>query len=262
MRLLTPRFGKAIKPEDFMLPGKTCLIAWALILMYYTVGRLFLAKASRLLAVRLAQSPDRSFLDIEQSTRFVLAAVVQGVFCIVLLLVVGVHFGQLGFRTVTPPLLLLGAVLGLGEMGLSSLVCYGAMQGVRSVAPASVPSRLEDWLALIRAGWMREIVSAFHTIPLGVSVGAITLYITGEEIIFRSILISVALPLGALAAITSSTLLFAFVQIVHMPSWRSGLFPVVGALFTGSIHGILFVMVPEIWPLVVAHLILFASAVS
>jgi hypothetical protein len=82
-----------------------------------------------------------------------------------------------------------------------------------------------------------------------------------EEIIFRSVLVSAALPLGRVAAVATSTLFFSLVQTLHMPSWRSGFFPVIGALVTGTIHGTLFVLVPEIWPLIMAHVILFVAGV-
>jgi hypothetical protein len=106
---------------------------------------------------------------------------------------------------------------------------------------------------------MREIKSTINSVPGVVSGGVITLYIAGEEIIFRSVLVGMALPLGRAAAVATSTVFFSLIQTLHMPSWRSGVFPVVGALITGMIHGTPFLLVPEIWPLIVAHLTLFVA---
>jgi len=242
-----------------MLGGNTYLIIWPLVVFYYAYGPGSLFKLSRIVAHRVPWTTKHPFLDVEHSIRCILVSLLQLGFCIVLIAISGASLSQLGFRTFRPGLLVFGMVLGLGEMGLSSFLCFVAMRAIRALAPANVPQKDDDWLALLQAGWVRQIKKMFQIAPPMVAGSTIILYIAVEEIIFRSVLISAALSLGPVASVATSTVFFALIQTFHMPSWRSGLFPVIGALVVGPIHGTLFFQTQEIWPLIGAHVTMFLA---
>ena len=85
-----------------------------------------------------------------------------------------------------------------------------------------------------------------------------------QELIFRGLLIPAFLDegLGGTASVASSGLLFVGVQALAMPSRRAALFPMVGAAVVGVVHGILFLHVPDVIPLAVAHVAFFSAAMS
>ncbi|WP_433468098.1 CPBP family glutamic-type intramembrane protease [Spirillospora sp. CA-128828] len=81
-----------------------------------------------------------------------------------------------------------------------------------------------------------------------------------EELVFRGVIVGSSSHLGEGAACVLSVALFATVQVFYTPGWRTAMFPVIGALITGVVHGILFLPAPNIWPLIVAHCVYFFSA--
>lgn len=68
-------------------------------------------------------------------------------------------------------------------------------------------------------------------------------------------------PSGFAIAFTASLVLFVAMQVFFMASWRAAMFPVVGALVMGVVHGLLAWRVPHLLPLVVAHIVFFLFAV-
>jgi hypothetical protein len=57
-----------------------------------------------------------------------------------------------------------------------------------------------------------------------------------------------------------SVALFTAAQVFRMPSWRSAMFPALGARTLGVVDGLLFLAVPTILPLIVAHIVFFLVA--
>jgi CBS-domain-containing membrane protein len=69
-------------------------------------------------------------------------------------------------------------------------------------------------------------------------------------------------PAGAGLALGIAAFFFLLVQTFHMPSWRAALFPVIGATVLSVVHGSLFLAVPDILPLIVAHIVFFFTAIT
>lgn len=67
---------------------------------------------------------------------------------------------------------------------------------------------------------------------------------------------------GMGVALAASVTLFVGIQVFNMPSWRAAMFPVLGALVVGVVHGALYLAVPDITPLIVAHFVLFMVAAT
>src|SRR5579864_2276399 len=150
--------------------------------------------------------------------------------------------------------LILGAALGASEMALGSLVCRVVISIVNR--QGGFTASLDQWIAISKGGWLQHHVGGLAAAPLGVSLLFTALQISAEEVIFRAVLAAViGSIIGPLGVVGISTALFCGMQMFHTASWRNAIFPVFGALVMGPIHMYLFLAVPNIWPLVVAHIV-------
>ena len=196
---------------------------------------------------------------VDGMVKLALAGISQAAFAVSLMLVTHVAPSQLVLTGIHASLLVYGVFLGIGEMVFISFLCSVAMRAAMRVAPGG-PTRLEDWLTVACGGWLYEYLRTLEIAPLPIALVLILIYVSGEEVVFRGLLISDFHSAGLVWAVGVSTLLFMLVQTFQIPAWRSGLFPVIGAATVGIVHGLLFVAVPTVVPLIVAHLTFFLSA--
>lgn len=156
------------------------------------------------------------------------------------------------------------ALLGVGELALTSLVCTLVVEVAAARRGPARESVRREWAAQTRGGWMSYFLLTMRAAPPLVALSSVCLYVGVEELIFRGLLISTFLDrgLGGTAAVASSAVLFVGVQALAMPSSRAALFPMVGAAVIGVVHGILFLHVPDVIPLAVAHVAFFVAAMS
>lgn len=109
---------------------------------------------------------------------------------------------------------------------------------------------------------MRNHYAAARAAHWSLAGALITLQVTMEEVVFRGVMISfLQQPVGAVAAAAISGALFAVMQAFHMPTWKSAMFPVIGALVMGLVHGWLLLATGLLVPLIVAHIVFFVFAV-
>jgi hypothetical protein len=235
----------------------------AVVVGYYAVvvGRGGDVAARRLLHGAVGRS-GRAVDEVDSVVRMAMAAAMQLAFACVLVAVLGVSVAELVPDELRLELVLLGVVLGAGEALLGSFLGTIAMRVAAKLAPQSAPADAAQWLTVGRGGWMRLFLRTAEAAPLRFGLVVMTLYIAVEEVIFRGVLISYLDEGGAAVALTLSVLAFVAVQVFSMPSWHAAIFPVVGALVVGVVHGSLYLAVPDLLPLVVAHLVLFAVAVA
>jgi membrane protease YdiL (CAAX protease family) len=179
------------------------------------------------------------------------------VFIAVLVAATPVSVSGLGPRGWDLRLVPLGVLLGVGEAGLASQLALLASRVAELWRPGRTPVTVEGWLSVSRGGWIRYYLRTAEAAPVWLLVAASALYVSGEEIVFRGIVISCLAGLPTPLAVTVSVLLFALVQVFYTPGWQTALFPVIGAVVVGIVHGSLFVMVPDLTPLIVAHLSMF-----
>jgi hypothetical protein len=157
-------------------------------------------------------------------------------------------------------LLGLGVGLGISEMALGSLLCRLAISllsryGMRDTS-------LEQWLAISRGGWLQHHLGALMAAPAVIALCFTALQVSAEEIVFRAVLGGLLRSLfGPAIVITISTVLFSGMQVFHTASWRNAIFPILGATVMGVIHMYLFLLVPNVWPLIVAHITFFMIAI-
>jgi hypothetical protein len=206
---------------------------------------------------------DRRFpaLDINDAAELTLSGIVQAVFCGILIAAIPIETGSFLPSKFPPILALYGVVLGVGEMAVVSLFGYIGMQVAGEVAPSRGAKEQKQWLLIARGGWMRQCIKTMEILPLPIALLIIGLSIGVEETLYRGILINYFGPAGAAFALVASGFLFTAVQAFHMPGWRTAMFPMIGAIVVSIVHGGLFLAVPDVRPLIIAHFTFFISAI-
>lgn len=216
----------------------------------HVVGRLG-AVADRI-ARAASLSRRHSQKDIDDALKLAGAALAQLVLAVVLWVLAGPSAEPL-LAGWTPSLLVLGGLLGLGSLGLSAVL-------VRAAVGVTVGSTA--WLASGGGGWVRQFRAVGRVASPAVAVATVVVYVAGEEIVFRVVLLHVLGGWGDLVAAGLSTALFVGVQVVGMPSLRAAFFPVVGAAVIGVAHAVVYLAVPALVPLVVAHAVFLLGATA
>ena len=209
------------------------------------------------LVERLGLAATRSVREIEAIGKLAAAGVAQALFAAVLLLALGTDLADIaGLDT---GLLALGAVLGFGELALASFLGTVA---VRLDMLRSEGAATAAWIAQGRGGWMGQFGATIAAAPKWVAAASVSLYVAGEELVFRGIVIDATAGAGAVASVALSLVLFMTAQAFNMPSVRAATFPIVGALVVGLVHGVLFWQTFDLVPLIVAHLTFFGGVLA
>lgn len=203
-----------------------------------------------------------SLADVDGVTRLLLAGILQAGFLVALVAVAPLDWGDFLPSGLDPVLVLLGVLLGVAEAAMATQLAFLASRVADALQRRGQRMTLEAWLAVGRGGWMRYYLRTAAVAPAPLLVGATGLYVIGEELIFRGVVVGTALPVfGTAAAVCLSVVLFVVAQVFYTPGWRTALFPMVGAFAVGLVHACLIVAVPDITPLVVAHLTMFLVTV-
>ncbi len=272
----------------------------AVVVVYYWLGKALLFRAARRLAAATrigpahwgtAQRADVFELAVAGASHVVVVAA--------LLAVTGIGPGMLVSGFARPELLLLGAVLGVGELAIGSLLCRALIEvslarrsrspSAQVVGPAGPPGvagpvraldsprparrsrtatesedrgqSLRSWLGRSRGGWIRHHLTALKVLPLWAALGLTGIQVASEELVFRGVALTWLRDAGPVVALTTSIALFVLMQAFFMSSWQAAMFPVVGGVVMGVVHGLVFWAVPDMAPLVVAHVVFFVFAV-
>jgi Type II CAAX prenyl endopeptidase Rce1-like len=233
----------------------------AVLLVYY---RWLFVKALDALRTRMRIPPlDRRFpaRDVDGAVRLVLAATLQAMFFAVLYAIYLPESLHLSSLDASPALLALAIVLGVGEMGLATLLGLSAIQ-VTDLIDRFRRLPPTDWPVVARGGWMQQYLKVVVVFPRWAVAATLLGYVGFEEAIFRGLIISVFAPMGDGLALVISVCTFVLVQTFHTPGWRTAMFPAIGAAVMGTVHGLLFLAVPSIVPLAVAHAAFFVASLS
>jgi len=221
------------------------------------VGRI--GRLSPFIARHLSLVDRFGWAAVNDVARLTIAAVSQLLFLMVLILVTRIN--PLASLRWHPAVIAAGALLGVAEMGLASFMAYVLMRAMTSLGPARSLGAVDDWLVAARGGWMRYFAHAVRITPPWYLLSVTLLYVAVEEVIFRATIITYLLPHGSAQALIYSVLAFTVVQVLHTPSWKTGIFPALGAIAVGGVHGCLFLVTGDVTPLIVAHFTFFLAAV-
>jgi len=211
--------------------------------------------AGRRLLTRLKFVSHFTADELESLVSLMAAAVGQVLFIVVAFAITDGSLAQLAPDRWEPLLLLLGALLGVGEAALASFLGFLCLRAAQAREGGDQDSR--DWLATGRGGWIRFYLRTAEIAPAPLLLAVTAFYVTVEETLFRGVLITFLSAEGAGFAVAVSTIMFVTVQVFHMPSWRAAMFPALGGLVVGVVHGVLFVTTGDLAPLIVAHLMMF-----
>lgn len=232
------------------------MIITLLLILFYNYFKKIIFKIAPMLVPYLPFAKNSPYTQIVGAIELTLVALCHVGFCIALINIFHVNSlficGSINLLS-----LFYGALIGIGSMGISVLLCTIGMHFMMYFFPTRSPQSLKGWLVVSQAGWMRHHKHTIRMFPLLLGLIIITLQIGSEEIIFRAVIIQQFLAYGTLSAFLVSTVLFILMQIFHMPSFVSAMFPVLGATVMGIIHASLYLRVPSIIPMVVAHLTFF-----
>ena len=203
---------------------------------------------------------DRRFpvRDVDGAIRLVFAAILQATFFSALFFLYRPAMLHVSSLDANPVLLVLASVLGVGEMALATLFGLSAIQ-VTDLIDRFRRLPPTDWPIVARGGWMQLYLKAIAIFPRWVVALIVLGYVGFEEAIFRGLIISVFVPLGIGLALFASVCTFIVVQTFHTPGWRTAMFPAIGAAVMGTVHGLLFIAVPSIVPLALAHASFFVA---
>jgi hypothetical protein len=200
--------------------------------------------------------------EVDATGKLATASVAQLFFAIALAWALGLGFGDLVGPGLRPEILVAAAALGVGELALTSLVCTVVVELAVLAAAGSRAAGVRDWAAKSRGGWMSYFLLTARAAPSALAVLSICMYVVVEELIFRGILLTALAGWDRSVAVVLSTALFVAVQAFAMPSGRAATFPMVGAFVVGIVHAVIFLHVPDVLPLAVAHLAFFGAALS
>jgi hypothetical protein len=238
----------------------------AVVLLYYAaVGRI--GDWAGIFALRWfsqrRSAEHLSVTDAEAFIRLSIGCTLQVSFCALIVTATRVTPVSLFTRHIDWAILLIAPLIGIAEFALGAYLGFMAIRiGLLIRAPRSATSNEAalSWMLLARAGWMRWFLRTLKISPAS-SFALSTLYVAGEEIIFRGFVVGALRSHGIVVAVGVSAALFIAAQMFRMPSWESAMFPMLGALVVGITNALLFFYVPWLLPLIVAHAVFFAAAI-
>ncbi|HEV8561846.1 MAG TPA: CPBP family glutamic-type intramembrane protease [Actinophytocola sp.] len=251
------------------------LVLVLVVIGYYWLGKTALFRGARWLAAHTKVGAAR--WDTGQRADVLELAVAGAshvVLVTILLTVSGIGPSILFTGVNRPELLLLGALLGIGQMALGSLLCRGIIEATlasqkKPVAAGRVRTRdeedqgasLRSWLGRSRGGWIRHHLTTLKVVPLPAAIALTGIQVASEEVVFRGVAITWLRDAGPVVALTTSIVLFVVMQAFFMSSWQAAMFPLIGGVVMGVVHGLVFWAVPDLAPLIVAHVVFFFFAV-
>jgi membrane protease YdiL (CAAX protease family) len=237
---------------------KVFTITFILLIGFYYYFKKAIFEAAPKLASKTTLIYKYPYSQVVGLIELFIVATFHVLFCIALLYFFNVDARSI-FLNVTITDCLFGVLIGIGSMGTSTLLCTTAMKLVDqySIRNGKKSRSLKEWYAISSAGWIRHHKHNIQILPLFLALIIITMQVGSEETIFRSVLFQAYAPFGIKTAFIISTLLFIYMQVFHMPSMLSAMFPMIGAFVMGIVHGILYIYHPTVVPLIISHIAFF-----
>jgi len=203
----------------------------------------------------------RPLREVEAVGKLAAAGLAQLLFAIVLAWWTGLPGDRIFGTHVGAGVWAAAALLGVGELALTSLVCTAVVE-TAVASSGSTEEAARRWAARSRGGWMSLFLLTARAAPSTLTIASVCLYVAVEEVVFRAILVTTFAGWGGAAAVCASAALFVAVQAFGMPNRPAALYPMVGATVIGVVHGVLFWLVPAVAPLALAHIAFFAAALT
>jgi hypothetical protein len=237
------------------------LIAVIIMITYYKYIKSFIIYCAPFVTKQLSLTRYFPKSDIEGTIELALIAMSHVLFCTVLITVIPIDWPVTKIKwTFIPIYSLYGILLGIGCMGISGLFCKVAVQVINTIKKDNQYD-LKTWLTIARGGWIKHHLQSIEILPIYLSLFILAMQVGSEEVIFRGILLNYFMPFGKLTAFFSAWSLFIVMQGFLMYRWQTALFPMIGATVMGFVHSVLYLQVPLLWPLIIAHITFFLFSV-
>jgi len=224
-----------------------------LIIFYYHFFKKWIRGPSYWIAKKLGLTKKYSVEESAGATGFIIVVITHFIFLWAACAILGVDFKDIGLNVSKVNYNILGLFLGIGIAGTVALL---AMLMVKLLALMTVNTEKQIFLSL-SCGWLKRYEYLKLVFPLSISIPFIICQLACEELVFRGLLLNYLFVYGVFYSITVSTIYFIMIQTFQMPTIRGALFPVLGALVMGPIHGYLFYLTHSIWPLIISHAAFF-----
>lgn len=223
------------------------LAAVAVVVAAYTAGDRL--PGARLLAVvrRTGWARRHPGAGVDAAARTAGGALVLAVAATGLCLAVPGAADRLVSPGVSPLVVLLGVPLGVAVAGVSTLMCLVVPEAIRALAH-------EPGLATSAGGRARQVRLAMGVLPRTPTAGVLGGHAVAEEVLLRGVLVTLALPFGTVTAFALPLAVALVVELGPGTTWQTVLYPVLGTVVTATVHGLLFLQVADLRPLVLAHL--------
>lgn len=197
--------------------------------------------------------------DVEGVLELLLIAVSHTLFCCLLILALPitrpiVHVSLFDFFMYS----IYGLLLGIACMGVAGLFCKII---ILLLGNFNHHYDLKTWQTFGRGGWIKHHLQSIEILPLSISLTILVMQVGSEEIIFRGLIINYFLAYGYWIAFSIAFFSFVFMQLFLMNKWQSALFPVIGAGVMGIAHTWLYMQIPILWPLIIAHVSFFIFSI-
>lgn len=232
-----------------------------LITLYYKYVKTAIINQSARIAKQLGLTHHFPINDAAGAIELMLIAFSHVLFCLLLILILPFQWPSLNINVEEIPIYFIyGVLLGIGCMGASGLFCKIAIQLITTFK-ISRKLDLKSWLTVSRGGWVKHHLQSMEIFPIYFSIIILAMQVGSEEVIFRGIMLNYFMPFGVNVAFFTAISFFVLMQAFLMHKWQSAIFPMIGALVMGFAHSILYLQVPILWPLIVAHVTFFLFAV-
>lgn len=175
----------------------------------------------------------------------------------VVVTVLGVSLPNLFIPDLPPVMWLLGLLLGVGESGLASILCYALARSLPSAGPRGMSQRTGAEFSR----WSAPLVTALRVVPLPFGLALALYHGAMEELTLRGAFLAAGRSLEAGWLAVVSVGLSLLVQVFPWGSWRNSLFALAGTLVSAPVHVLLFLHVPDVRPLIVAQSLTLLLAV-
>lgn len=226
---------------------------FCLIVAYYHYFKKLLHYPAYYFATRLKLTKKYSVEEAKGAVGFILVVMSHGLFAMLLIFMLDISYTQLGCSLPELKYAVYGLLLGLGLAGTAMIICLFVIKAWSALSQTTE----QQMMAALPGGWLKSYAYVKLVTPAWIYLPAILLQLSCEELIFRSIFINYLLSLGYFFSIMVSALFFTGMQIFLMATLRGALFPVLGALLIGIVHGYLFLIINSIWPFIISHSIFF-----
>lgn len=236
-----------------------CVISYSVIVIYYNWAKQYIFKIAPSIARICKLTKHYPVSAAAGVVQLFLIALSHALLCVLLIFLLRIQC--LSFFKVNLLLMSMGCLIGIGCVGLSTILCQTGMMAGELFFPSQVPGNAQGWFTIARGGWMRHHLHNIEILPLWIALLIVLVQVSCEEIIFRGLLFDMFSGTGKCWTILISTILFSYMQTFHMSSRTSAMFPVIGASVLGAVNGLLYSEVPMLLPLIAAHLAFFMIAV-